>query len=1014
MESTKEFLVEVTQELLYNIVFDAKEIKHNVLRKKFRIKTLCEPMDFFGFGNKTGTAWFEFVKQIPGLEMKDKRKISTSDGDDNNDGESDEECIYKIFNTTMLKENGAKSSTISIAKYREMLLLECCQIMRNNFRDLANCKDKDGNTPLYYIAALPGITYGCSTLVKCLLQAGVDLLATNVNGQTFLHIILGRYKWLPNEGYFLKEYSGEHMEPTKWFVKDRVALLKLLFKELSPPQTFMLVNTRDSVFGRTAMHEFAMSSPIEEENFDEGEIFKQLTNLGAIVSVLDQSDASPLHYAFNPPIFNSLIECGLSAGAKKIGGNTPFLHILKISVELAFNNSFANSELWNQVSLVPSPAKRPIPKTLTALKNLMQILDRNNCESWNPDQRGNVAVNIILIAIKLASYKLEDESYKCQDENNKLKDESKKFEDEKDLTLLRSSLVELLHKIVRYDGSKLKRQNERGQGFLHVLLDMRSEYTKHEIIDDAEILQSLKILLKYGAPVNAVDSEGRTPLDITYEHQNKAPDLYKKCAEMLKKKGANVGNNYSSSLQFGLNIRPDNLHLPNKTRKLLSCPKRHINSAKFLTECNNSSVAVIGKYRYLNEVSIGSGAFSNIFVAIKDEYEDGTYRRKIDCRAFALKRLDKAKINPHEIKREIKTLLSISGECDNIIKCHESLEDPFFQYLCLDLMDGDLNEFVENEKVNKVLMTNPAVPMQATKGIINGLTYLHEHNFIHRDLKPGNILYTTDPTLHFKIADFGLTKNMSTFSTMTSTRGSSVAMAPGTRCWMAPELVSLKSNEHTTESDVFSLGLVLHYLLTLGKHPFATEIEEKAHVIERNIEEMQTHLHNALHPEAISFFQTILKEDPSRRPPVNKLIHHLFLWSESKKIEFLKAVGDQPEAEKPVVHRNSTLEQSLQKTQTGRNVSTVHWNVPIQSLYDEVTKAWKLKRYRTNELIDLIRFIRNAYAHRQDKSLRVREDLDKNIFLHKYPCLVLDVLDVVQKLGYETRSNIGEALSLDI
>ena len=1001
MESIKEFLVEVTQELLYNIVFDAKEIKHNVLRKEFRIKTLCEPMDFFGFGNKTGTAWFQFVEQIPGLEMKDKRKVCTSDGDDNKDGDSDEECIYKIFNTTMLKENGAKGSTISIAKYREMILLECCQIMRNNFRDLANCKDKNGNTPLYYIAALPGITYNCSTLVKSLLQAGVDPLATNVNEQTFLQMILGRFKWIPNEGYFLKAFSGEHMAPTKWFVEDRVALLKLLFEELSPPQTFMLVNTRDCVFRRTAMHVFAISSPIEEQNFDEGEIFKQLTNLGAIVSVLDQSNKSPLHYAFNPQIFNSLMECGLSAGAKDFHGNTPFLYILKTSVELAFNNSFAYRELGIRGSAITTLSKRPIPKTLTVLQNLMQILDRNNCESWNPDQQGNVAINVILIAIKLASYKLEDESYKCQEESDRLKKGSKKFEDEKDLTLLRSSLVELLHEIVRYGrSSELKRQNKRGQGFLHVLLDTRFEYTKHEIIDDAQILQSLEILLKYGAPVNAVDSEGRTPLDITYEHRDKAPDLYKKCKEMLQDNGAIVGNNYSSSL--------------NKTRTLRWCPKRHLNSATRLTQCNNSAVTAIGKYRYLNEESISSGAFSNIFVAIKDEHVDGTSRGNIECRAFALKRLNKSKINPHEIKQEITTLLSVSGECDNIIKYHDSLEDPLFQYIFLDLMDGDLNEFVANEEVNKVLMQDPAIPVQATKEIINGLAYLHKKGFIHRDLKPGNILYITDPTLHFKIADFGLTKNMSTFSTMTSTRGSGVAMAPGTQCWMAPELVSMKSKEHNTESDVFSLGLVLHYLLTLGKHPFATETEERAHVIERNIE-MQIHVHNALHPEAISFFQNILKEDPSGRPPVNMLIHHPFLWSESKKIEFLKAVGDQREAENPTTHSNSALEQGLQKTQTGRNLSTAHWNVPIQSLYDEVTKAWKRKSYRTNKLIDLIRFIRNAYAHRQDKSLRVREDLDKNIFLHKYPSLVLDVLDAVQKLGYdETRSNIGEALSLDI
>ncbi len=115
--------------------------------------------------------------------------------------------------------------------------------------------------------------------------------------------------------------------------------------------------------------------------------------------------------------------------------------------------------------------------------------------------------------------------------------------------------------------------------------------------------------------------------------------------------------------------------------------------------------------------------------------------------------------------------------------------------------------------------------MQVTKGIINGLAFLHANDIIHRDLKPGNILYTTDPTLHFKIGDFGLAKNISTSSTMTSTGGSGVAMVPGTRCWMAPELVSKKPREHTEQSDIFSLGLVLHYLLTLGKHPFAKQSE---------------------------------------------------------------------------------------------------------------------------------------------------------------------------------------------
>ena len=106
---------------------------------------------------------------------------------------------------------------------------------------------------------------------------------------------------------------------------------------------------------------------------------------------------------------------------------------------------------------------------------------------------------------------------------------------------------------------------------------------------------------------------------------------------------------------------------------------------------------------------IGTGTFSSVFIAIKDEHVDSR-SGKIECRAYALKRLEKAKINPQEIKREMTTLLSISGKCDNIISCHEAVEDPSFQYLCLDLMDGDLREFVSNDNVNSVMKKDSVIP----------------------------------------------------------------------------------------------------------------------------------------------------------------------------------------------------------------------------------------------------------------------------------------------------------------
>ncbi len=76
----------------------------------------------------------------------------------------------------------------------------------------------------------------------------------------------------------------------------------------------------------------------------------------------------------------------------------------------------------------------------------------------------------------------------------------------------------------------------------------------------------------------------------------------------------------------------------NEARKLRSCPKRHLNHAERLTDPTTQ-----GKYRYFNQDSIGSGAFSTIFVAIKDENVDSR-SGTIECRAYALKRPDKAKI----------------------------------------------------------------------------------------------------------------------------------------------------------------------------------------------------------------------------------------------------------------------------------------------------------------------------------------------------------------------------------
>lgn len=86
------------------------------------------------------------------------------------------------------------------------------------------------------------------------------------------------------------------------------------------------------------------------------------------------------------------------------------------------------------------------------------------------------------------------------------------------------------------------------------------------------------------------------------------------------------------------------------------------------------------------------------------------------------------------------------------------------------------------------------------------LQYAHAHNTLHRDVKPGNLLLDSEGCVW--MADFGLAKAMESDSVTNS--GDVV----GTLAYVAPERFR---GETTSRSDIYSLGLTLHEMLTLQK-----------------------------------------------------------------------------------------------------------------------------------------------------------------------------------------------------
>lgn len=98
------------------------------------------------------------------------------------------------------------------------------------------------------------------------------------------------------------------------------------------------------------------------------------------------------------------------------------------------------------------------------------------------------------------------------------------------------------------------------------------------------------------------------------------------------------------------------------------------------------------------------------------------------------------------------------------------------------------------------------------------LHFLHTRNYVHRDVKPDNILLSPDG--HAKLADLGLTKRLSDDSHLTS-----VNQGVGTSYYM-PYEQSLNAALVDGRSDIFALGATLYHLLT-GQVPFPGSTHEE-------------------------------------------------------------------------------------------------------------------------------------------------------------------------------------------
>jgi len=136
-------------------------------------------------------------------------------------------------------------------------------------------------------------------------------------------------------------------------------------------------------------------------------------------------------------------------------------------------------------------------------------------------------------------------------------------------------------------------------------------------------------------------------------------------------------------------------------------------------------------------------------------------------------------------------------------------------------------EFVRGTPLSAALHGDQPLKSQRisriTKQIAEGLAEAHRLGFVHRDLKPGNVMLTqTDDGEVVKILDFGLV-HLSHGSDSEPSQLTRQGQILGTPTYMAPEQIS--AEEVTPKTDLYALGVIVYEMLT-GKPPFAGELTQ--------------------------------------------------------------------------------------------------------------------------------------------------------------------------------------------
>ena len=253
--------------------------------------------------------------------------------------------------------------------------------------------------------------------------------------------------------------------------------------------------------------------------------------------------------------------------------------------------------------------------------------------------------------------------------------------------------------------------------------------------------------------------------------------------------------------------------------------------------------------RYRLERRIGTGGTSDVWAAT-----DVRLERPVAVKLVRLDPDDQEGARRGPAEARLLAGLSHPGLVA-LYDAHLPVDGSDLPYLVMELVDGGT--------LAALVAAGPVDPVRVREvvgSVATALAYLHARDVIHRDVKPGNILFTRDGSA--KLTDFGIARVVG------SPRLTQTGLMMGTAPYLSPEQV--RGEEPTSASDVYALGLVLLEALTAVRAYPGTASESAIARLTR-----RPAIPVTVPADLVALIGAMTADDPARRPPASGVAREL-------------------------------------------------------------------------------------------------------------------------------------------